>query len=415
MASLMILGSMVDGEGSSNAGNRCSYTTFMASKSKEFYGTEGAVGRLSWFESVESKLNITKFAEGSKRAPTHGRVHVIGAKEARQDPNVMTESYTIEYTNGYEYEAKEILLDCKLNLTNKLFDIHLIPFERKSFDVVIRIDWLIEVRAKINCFEKVLQIPLEGGEALTVQGEKPVRALKIMSAIKMHKDHPKVFLEDLLGLPPPRQVEFQIDLRPGEAPVSKAPYRFAPSIMQELSGQLQELLSKDLIRPISSPCGALILFVKKKYGSMCMSIDYMDLNKLTIKNRYPLPRLDDLFDQLHGAKYFPKIYLRSGFTLRYKNKEYVLDEQIPTINDDSTQEEIKAHEKHYDDANKVSCIMASSMSPKLQKSFENTWAYEMNQQLKEMFLEKASKERLDAVKSRMACKPKPGASICALS
>ncbi|GJS74005.1 RNA-directed DNA polymerase, eukaryota [Tanacetum coccineum] len=90
-----------------------------------------------------------------------------------------------------------------------------------------------------------------------------------------------------------------------------------------------------------------------------------------------------------------------------------LDEQIPTINDNSTQDEIEAHQKHYDDANKVSCIMASSMSPELQKTFEFTWAYEMNQQLKEMFQAKASKERLDVVKSLMACKPKPGASICA--
>ncbi|GJU54814.1 retrotransposon protein, putative, ty1-copia subclass [Tanacetum coccineum] len=99
--------------------------------------------------------------------------------------------------------------------------------------------------------------------------------------------------------------------------------------------------------------------------------------------------------------------------IEYENKEYLLDEQIPIINDDSTQEEIKAHQKHYDDANKVSCIMASSMSPELQKTFENTWAYEMNQQLKEMFQAKASKERLDVVKSLMACKPKPRASICA--
>ncbi|GJV38393.1 hypothetical protein Tco_1410870 [Tanacetum coccineum] len=101
------------------------------------------------------------------------------------------------------------------------------------------------------------------------------------------------------------------------------------------------------------------------------------------------------------------------FTLRYKNKEYVLNEQIPTINDDSTQKEMEAHQKHYDDANKVSCIMASSMSPKLQKTFENTWAYEMNQQLKEMFQAKESKVHLDVVKSLKACKPKPRAFICA--
>ncbi|GJW55645.1 zinc knuckle CX2CX4HX4C containing protein [Tanacetum coccineum] len=99
------------------------------------------------------------------------------------------------------------------------------------------------------------------------------------------------------------------------------------------------------------------------------------------------------------------------FTLRYDNKEYVLDDQIPTIDNDSTQEEFEAHRKHYDHANKVSCIMASSMSRELQMTFENT--YEMNQQLKEMFQPKASKERLDVVKSLMDCKPKPEASNCA--
>ena len=117
-------------------------------------------------------------------------------------------------------------------------------------------------------------------------------------------------------------------------------------------------------------------------------------------------------ERLTGPNYMD--WMRNlRFTLRYENKEYVLDEQIPKIDDDSTQEEIEAHRKHYDDANKVSCIMASSMSPEQQKTFENTWAYEINQQLKEMFQAKASKERLDVVKSLMAFKPKPGASICA--
>ncbi|GJZ82659.1 putative RNA-directed DNA polymerase [Tanacetum coccineum] len=117
-------------------------------------------------------------------------------------------------------------------------------------------------------------------------------------------------------------------------------------------------------------------------------------------------------ERLTGPNYMD--WMRNvRFTLRYENKEYVLDEQIPTINDDLTQEEIEAHQKHYDDANTVSCIMASSMSPKLQKTFENTWAYEINQQLKEMFQAKASKEYLDVVKSLRACKPKLRASICA--
>ncbi|GKD54048.1 hypothetical protein Tco_1287435, partial [Tanacetum coccineum] len=106
------------------------------------------------------------------------------------------------------------------------------------------------------------------------------------------------FPDDLPGLPPPRQVEFLIELVPGDKPVARAPYRLTPSEMRELSEQLRELLEKGFILPSSSSWGASVLFVKKKDGSFRLCIDYRELNKLTIKNRYPLPRIDDLFDQL---------------------------------------------------------------------------------------------------------------------
>ncbi|GJU07571.1 putative reverse transcriptase domain-containing protein [Tanacetum coccineum] len=132
----------------------------------------------------------------------------------------------------------------------------------------------------------------------------------------------KVFPEELPGLPPPRQVEFRIDLVPGAAPVARAPYRLAPSEMRELSVQLQELLEKGFIRPSSSPWGAPVLFVKKKDGSFRMCIDYRELNKLTVKNRYPLSRIDDLFDQLQGSSVYSKIDLRSGYhQLRIKEED----------------------------------------------------------------------------------------------
>ncbi|GJS20884.1 putative nucleotidyltransferase, ribonuclease H [Tanacetum coccineum] len=134
-----------------------------------------------------------------------------------------------------------------------------------------------------------------------------------ISDIPVARDITDVFPKDLLGLPPQRQVEFRIDLVPGATPVAKSPYRLAPSEMQELSGQLQELQDKGFIRPSHSPWGAPVLFVKKKDGSFRMCIDYRELNKITIKNRYPLPRIDDLFDQLQGACYFSKIDLRSGY------------------------------------------------------------------------------------------------------
>ncbi|GJR48642.1 hypothetical protein Tco_1316745 [Tanacetum coccineum] len=111
----------------------------------------------------------------------------------------------------------------------------------------------------------------------------------------------------ITGIPPTRKVEFQINLVLGAALVEWAPYRLAPSEMKELSDQLQELSDKGFIRPSSSPWGAPILFVKKKDGSFQMCIDYKKLNKLTVKNRYPLPRIDDLFDQLQGSSVYMKI------------------------------------------------------------------------------------------------------------
>ena len=129
----------------------------------------------------------------------------------------------------------------------------------------------------------------------------------------MVREFADVFPEELPGVPPERQVEFKIDLVPGAAPIAKASYRLAPPEMQELSSQLQELLGKQFIRPSSSPWGAPILFVRKKDGSHRMCIDYRELNKLTVKNRYPLPRINDLFNQLQGPSWFSKIYLRSGY------------------------------------------------------------------------------------------------------
>ncbi|GJU44120.1 putative reverse transcriptase domain-containing protein [Tanacetum coccineum] len=147
---------------------------------------------------------------------------------------------------------------------------------------------------------------------------------KRLEDIQVVREFPEVFPEDLPGLPPVRQVEFQIDLIPGTTPVARAPYKLAPSKMQELSNQLQELSDRGFIRPSTSPWGALVLFVKKKDGSFRMCIDYRELNKLTIKNRYPLPRIDELFDQLQGSSVYSKIDLRSGY-----HQLRVRDEAIP--------------------------------------------------------------------------------------
>ena len=111
-------------------------------------------------------------------------------------------------------------------------------------------------------------------------------------------EFPDVFPEELPGLPPEREIEFCIDIVPGTDPISIPPYRMAPVELKELNEQLKDLLEQGFIRPSTSPWGAPVLFVKKKDGSLRLYIDYRQFNKVTIKNKYPLPRIDDLFDQL---------------------------------------------------------------------------------------------------------------------
>jgi hypothetical protein len=122
-----------------------------------------------------------------------------------------------------------------------------------------------------------------------------------------------VFPEEILGLPPRRDIDFSIELAPGVVPVSKTLYRMSTPELVELKLQLKEMMDKGYIRPSVSPWEAPVLFVKKKDGTLRLCIDYRQLNKVTIKNKYPLPRIDDLFDQLGGASVFSKIDLRSGY------------------------------------------------------------------------------------------------------
>nr|GFA66997.1 putative reverse transcriptase domain-containing protein [Tanacetum cinerariifolium] len=213
------------------------------------------------------------------------------------------------------------------------------PVELGSFDAIIGMDWLAKYQAVIVCAEKIFRIPW-GNETLIIHGDGSNRGnatrLSIISCTKIEKyvkkgfpiflahittkevedksekkrledvsivrNFPEVFPEELPGLPLIRPVELQIDLVPGAAPVARAPYRLAPSEMKELAKQLKELSDKGFIRPSSLPWGAPVLFAKKKDGSFRMCIDYKELNKLTVKNHYPLPRIDELFDQLQGVE-----------------------------------------------------------------------------------------------------------------
>ncbi|GKA01865.1 putative reverse transcriptase domain-containing protein [Tanacetum coccineum] len=299
---------------------------------------------------------------GNQGNQTRGRAFKLGAEEVLQDPNIVIGTFTLNdhYTTtlfdfgadysfvfttfipllgiepsdlGFSYEIEiasrqlveidKVIKGCKLKIDGHVFDINLIPFGSGSFDVIIGMDWLSDYKAEIIFHEKVVRIPLLDGKVLRVLGEKPKEKMsQLMSAkakkkkqeeIVVVRDFPEVFPDNLSGLPPIHEIEFRIKLIPGAMPVAKSPHHLAPSKLEELSGQLKEHPDKGFIRPSSSPWGAPVLFVKKKNGSFGMCIDFRELNKLTIKNRYRLSRIDDLFDQLQGSQYLSKIDLRSGY------------------------------------------------------------------------------------------------------
>ncbi|GKC33273.1 putative reverse transcriptase domain-containing protein [Tanacetum coccineum] len=185
------------------------------------------------------------------------------------------------------------------------------PVELGSFDAIIGMDWLARYQAIIVCAEKIVRIPW-GNETLIVHGDGSNRGPEArcnQSRTQKHRIHAKRMIA---GLPPTRQVEFQIDLVPGAAPIARAPYRLAPSEMKELSEQLKELFDKGFIDLVPHLGSSGLVCQRKKYGSFRMCIDYQELNKLTVKNRYPLPRIDDLFDQLQGSSVYSKIDLRGN-------------------------------------------------------------------------------------------------------
>ncbi|GJY08558.1 putative reverse transcriptase domain-containing protein [Tanacetum coccineum] len=187
-------------------------------------------------------------------------------------PTTLDHGYNVELADGRIIWVNTVLLGCMLNFLNHPFHVDLMPVEMGTYDIIIGMDWLTKYQAVIDCAKKIVRIPF-GSEILIFHGD---------------------------GIP-------------GAAPVARAPYRLAPSEMKELADQLQELSDKGFIRPSSSPWGAPVLFVKKKDGSLRMCIDYQELNKLMVKNRYPLPRINDLFDQLQGLSVYSKINLRSGY------------------------------------------------------------------------------------------------------
>nr|GEZ01275.1 hypothetical protein [Tanacetum cinerariifolium] len=249
---------------------------------------------------------------GNQQTQARGRAFMLGAEEARQDPNIVTEPnelgfrYEIEIASGYLVKIDKVIKGCRLEIEGHVFDIDLIPFGHGSFDVIISMYWLSNHKAEIIYHEKVMKIPLLDGKVFRVLGEK--------SDEHMRQDFPEVFPDDLSGLPPIREIKFRIELTSGVVPVAKSLYRLAPFELEELSRQLKELQDKGYIRPSSSSWGASVLFVKKKDGSFRMCIDYKELNKLTVKNR----------SGYHQLRVHENDILKTAFRTRYGHFEFTV-------------------------------------------------------------------------------------------
>ncbi|KAL8113555.1 hypothetical protein AgCh_020762 [Apium graveolens] len=292
------------------------------------------------------KANVLRIARPpSLPAPSaqpRARTFNMTMKDAVQNVDVVAEpKLIIEVANQEKVIASKICPDCDVTIEGRHFSADLIPFKLGEFEVILGMDWFSNHEAQIECKSKKVKLRTKDGEEVIFKGKRQEK--KFLTAIEARRlirqgcevylahimdmekesvriedisvvrDFLDVFPDELPGLPPDREIEFTINLAPGTEPVSKAPYRMAPVEMKELAAQLQELLDKGVIRPSVSSWGVPVLFVKKKDGSMRLCIDYRELNKLMIKNKYPLPWIDDLFDQLKGASCFSKIDLRSGY------------------------------------------------------------------------------------------------------
>jgi hypothetical protein len=224
-------------------------------------------------------------------------------------------------TPGGKISSNTLVKSVPLQLGSKVFQTNLLTLGLDGIDVILGMDWMTHHKVTLDIAERRIEITSPGVGASTLylplrESMDPSAYVSIatnLEEIPVVCDYLDVFLDDLLGMPPDRDIEFVIELQPGMAPISKRAYRMPPKELAELKTQLQELLDKGFIRSSSSPWGCLALFVKKKDGSLRLCVDYRPLNAVTIKNKYPLPRIDVLFDQLAGAKVFSKTDLRSGY------------------------------------------------------------------------------------------------------
>jgi hypothetical protein len=212
---------------------------------------------------------------------------------------------------GVDMPARQLCPKVNLKIRGVDFVTNLIVLESKGIDVILSMDWLGKHNVLINCAKKFIKLTTLDGKELEYVAEPEVTAKRIANRTKINQlgasqglevpvvnVFPDVFPEELPGMPPDRDIEFVIELKPGTAPIYKTLFRMTTLELAELKEHIRELLEKGFIHPNSSPWGAPVIFVPKKDGTQRLCVDYRALNEVTVKNKYPLPRIDDLFDQL---------------------------------------------------------------------------------------------------------------------
>jgi hypothetical protein len=218
--------------------------------------------------------------------------------------------------------ARQLCPKVNLEIRGVDFVANLIVLESKGIDVILGMDWLSKHKVLVNCAKKSLKLTTPKGKGMEFIAESMVTAKGVANRVKVNQldasqgskvpvvnEFPNVFPKELPGMPPDQDIELVIKLKPGTTPIYKTPYRMATPELAELKEHIKELLEKGFIRPSSSLWRALMIFVLKKDGTQRLCVDYHALNEVTIKNKYPLPRIDDMFDQLRGACEFSKINL----------------------------------------------------------------------------------------------------------
>nr|GFB96096.1 putative reverse transcriptase domain-containing protein [Tanacetum cinerariifolium] len=267
---------------------------------------------------------------------THSIISTTFAKKLNMTPTPLIERIIISTPMKNHTLIDHEYVNCPLPFDDRIHPANLLPIHMFDFDVILGMDWLASHRATIDCYARTVIFGNIRQPEFVYHGSSSFKFVKLISAMKAHtlishgcqgfldsvldtylespnienlsvvREFADVFPDELPGLPPAREIEFGVELILGAKPISKAPYRMAPVELKELKEQLQDMLENGFIRPSVLPWGTPVLFVKKNDGSMRLCIDYRELNRITIRNRYPLSRIDDLFDQLQG----PNIFLR---------------------------------------------------------------------------------------------------------